>query len=194
MRKTQSLPPDWERRVRALIFRNDSHQKNMLRLLGKTEVEDAARHLWRVAKLNSKLRNALYVCKIRDEIDRHIHKSLLILSNARNPGFKRPRTSKALRNVADILERVRDDGFFQEGQSRAEIECAIQAYRGFAKSAPRTKPRDIEQRFALIMLRSEFRKVFGKPVNYAVALLMQAEFGGMWTEKEVRERSREWGI
>lgn len=204
-KRMASLPRDWKNRVEGDLRRySPSMQEQMLRLLGREKVHKAARSLW----------NAARECPgVREELHVLVGDALYEVALARQPRAWRRRTAVGWLNIAEALDAVLDDNlcFRDNGPSRAVIDgvaCEVRAdqaswarkdlkraalkYRQLSANASRTKPQDFGQREALITLRQIFEVDLGDSCDDAVALLMEAAFGGVWTVDIVRSRASEW--
>lgn len=210
MRRTTKLPPDWKHRLEKSIRNGESPfdptpseildgkvrmdladsaiQKNMLRLLKKELVEKAAELLWKHSEGRP---------SVQQKVPIYIHRALYWIAWALKDRPKEPLASE-YRWVIKTLEQVRDDDRLllflgRRGEGfRTLLESAVGYYRLFESSAQRTKPKDASQRLALSMLRGDFRVDLGNPSNQAVALLMEAAFGGTWDADNVRVRASQW--
>jgi hypothetical protein len=167
---------------------NSRIQKSMLQLLHQVATGDAAELLWKRTERRP---------EVQQKVPVYIHRALYWIAWALKGRLREPLASE-YRGVVKTLEQVRDDDrlFLNIGQKGGEFRgLLVRAagwYRLLESSAQRTKPKDTGQRLALSMLRGDFRAYFGTPMDQAVALLMEAAFGGSWPASTVRVRASEW--
>jgi hypothetical protein len=158
---------------------------SMLQLIEKSEVGQAAEYLWSASRDVPEIR-ALFPVVIQS--------CLYVLAGSVTVRPATKRTAKRWRELVAAMEEVLEDGIcFKKGEARAELERAIEWYKGITAVAHKGKPKDYGARRALLSLRDYFMRVFGNPMTTPTALFMRAAgFGNGWNDEAVRRAASEW--
>lgn len=194
MSSKNDLPADWKERIEKhirhhnLILHGEEFiRPEMLLLLRKKEVEEAIAILYKWTK-------------DKPDADRLTSRQIYwifgyLLDGGYAIGDTPNRTRKEFLDIVKALEAVlEDNGPESEDGCSGPIEQYIVQYGEYAKTAVKTKRRQIAQRYALCRLRIYFLERYGFrfPVNKVVGLLMRAAYGGKWNAKMVAARASEW--
>gem|GEM_PF-3498315 len=190
-----SFPADWKDHLEACVKNgcgrqrcacraSDSEQQTISRLLGNERSERAARILWEAA--TPETRRVFFM---------YFYHALYWLAfyNQPRPRHESDRSPGDNQKIVDALIQVRKDGhpFWGRDMSSPGLDGAIEYYRWRKSNAPRTKKPDRALNTCREILRHDFGIRWGRHMDEAVGLLLEAAFGGKHDADTIRVRVSE---